>query len=57
MEKYVPGDYEFDVPKKLIELYNSKDYGTYKNAAGKIPLALRQPITPLEETLEALLRC
>jgi hypothetical protein len=35
MEKYVPGDYEFDVPQKLIELYNSKDYGTYKNAAGK----------------------
>ncbi len=39
MEKYVPGDYEFDVPKKLIELYNSKDYGNYKNSAGKIPLA------------------
>ncbi len=39
IEKYVPGDYEFDLPKKLIELYNNKDYGTYKNAAGKIPLA------------------
>lgn len=39
IEKYVPGDYEFDLPKKLIELYNTKDYGTYKNAAGKIPLA------------------
>ncbi len=39
MEKYVPGDYEFDVPKKLIQLYNSKDYGMYKNAAGKVPLA------------------
>lgn len=39
MEKYVPGDYEFDVPKKLIELYNKKDYGTYKNAAGKVPVA------------------
>ena len=39
MEKYVPGDYEFDVPKKLIELYNAKDYGNYKNSAGKIPLA------------------
>ena len=22
MEKYVPGDYEFDVPKKIIDLYN-----------------------------------
>ena len=39
MEKYVPGDYEFDVPKKLIELYNAKDYGNYKNSVGKIPLA------------------
>lgn len=39
IEKYVPGDYEFDVPKKLIELYNNKDYGNYKNASGKIPVA------------------
>lgn len=39
MEKYVPGDYEFDVPQKLIQLYNKKDYGMYKNAAGKVPLA------------------
>ncbi|QAA81477.1 S46 family peptidase [Aequorivita sp. H23M31] len=29
MEKYVPGDYEFDVPQKLIDLYNKKDYGQY----------------------------
>jgi hypothetical protein len=29
MEKYKPGDYEFDVPKKLIELYESRDYGEY----------------------------
>ena len=27
--KYVPGDYEFDLPKKLIELYESKDFGPY----------------------------
>lgn len=38
MEKYVPGDYEFDVPKKLIDLYNSKDYGVY-DSKGKIPVA------------------
>jgi len=38
MEKYVPGDYEFDVPKKLIDLYNSKDYGIYASN-GKIPVA------------------
>lgn len=27
--KYVPGDYEFDLPEKLIELYQTKDYGMY----------------------------
>ena len=29
MEKYVPGSYEFDLPKKLIDLYNAKDFGPY----------------------------
>ena len=29
MEKYVPGDYEFDAPSKLIELIKNKDYGHY----------------------------
>lgn len=38
MEKYVPGDYEFDVPKKLIDLYNAKDYGKY-GTKGKMPVA------------------
>lgn len=38
MEKYVPGDYEFDVPQKLIELYNKKDFGVYKNATGDVPV-------------------
>ncbi|MGV4414108.1 S46 family peptidase [Chryseobacterium sp. T1] len=38
MEKYIPGDYEFDVPKKLINLYNSKDYGIYKDKSGDVPV-------------------
>lgn len=29
MEKYVPGDYEFDLPKRFIDLYNAKDFGQY----------------------------
>lgn len=29
MEKYIPGDYEFDVPQKLVDLYKAKDYGQY----------------------------
>jgi hypothetical protein len=29
MEKYKPGDYEFDLPPKLIELYQKRDFGPY----------------------------
>ncbi len=37
MEKYVPGDYEFDLPAKLIDLHSKKDYGVYgKN--GRLPV-------------------
>ena len=38
MEKYVPGDYEFDVPVRLRELYAKKDYGRYGTKDGKMPL-------------------
>lgn len=37
MEKYKPGDYEFDVPEKLRELYAKKDYGIY-GVNGKMPV-------------------
>lgn len=37
IEKYIPGDYEFDAPKKLIDLYNKKDYGPY-GVNGRMPL-------------------
>jgi hypothetical protein len=37
MEKYIPGDYEFDMPAKLIDLYKKKDYGQYSEN-GKIPV-------------------
>lgn len=37
MDKYKPGDYEFDVPEKLRTLYKNKDFGRYgKN--GKMPV-------------------
>ena len=29
LEKYKPGDHEFDVPDKLIQLIENKDYGRY----------------------------
>lgn len=37
IEKYKPGDYEFDVPKKLLELHKAKDYGQYADN-GKMPV-------------------
>ncbi|MBS1548435.1 MAG: S46 family peptidase [Bacteroidetes bacterium] len=39
MEKYIPGDYEFDVPQKLINLYNAKDFGIYQDKTGDVPVA------------------
>ncbi|QIY82595.1 S46 family peptidase [Chryseobacterium sp. NEB161] len=38
IEKYIPGDYEFNVPQKLISLYNTKDYGVYKDKSGDVPV-------------------
>ncbi|WP_372745715.1 S46 family peptidase [Lutibacter sp.] len=37
VEKYVPGDYEFNVPQKLLDLYEAKDYGQY-GENGKMPV-------------------
>jgi hypothetical protein len=39
--KYIPGDYEFDLPQKLIELQKNKDYGVYgigKNKKAQMPV-------------------
>jgi hypothetical protein len=33
--KYIPGDYEFDLPQKLIDLEKNKDYGVYGIGKGK----------------------
>ncbi len=37
MQKEDPGSTEFDVPAKLKELYNAKDYGQYANSKGELP--------------------
>lgn len=29
LEKYKPGDYEFDLPEKVLELFREKDFGQY----------------------------
>ena len=33
MEKYQPGNYEFDLPANLIQAYQQKNFGQYKDAA------------------------
>jgi len=38
IEKYVPGDYEFDVPQQLLLLHETKDYGPYTDKTGKVPV-------------------
>jgi len=35
LQKYKPGDYEFDLPKGLVDLARKKDYGQYVDKASK----------------------
>ena len=37
IEKYIPGDYEFDVHEKLIDLYRKKEFKPYSNT-GEMPV-------------------
>ena len=36
MQKYIPGNWEFDVPKDLIRLWENKDYGRYADENGNL---------------------
>ena len=36
MEKYVPGDYEFDVPQRLLDLIEARDFGQYADENGEL---------------------
>ncbi|NLE33469.1 MAG: S46 family peptidase [Bacteroidales bacterium] len=38
IEKYKPGDYEFDVPQRLMDLNAKKEYGRYASADGYLPV-------------------
>jgi hypothetical protein len=38
VDKYKPGDYEFDLPKRLIDLNNKKEYGRYGSPKGYMPV-------------------
>jgi len=39
LEKFKPGDFEFDAPNKLIELIKNKDYGQYADKDGELHTA------------------
>ncbi|HWR99643.1 MAG TPA: S46 family peptidase, partial [Prolixibacteraceae bacterium] len=39
MQKEDPKNWEFEVPAKLKELYNAKDYGQYAMKDGRMPVA------------------
>ncbi|MGF1635896.1 MAG: S46 family peptidase, partial [Cyclobacteriaceae bacterium] len=38
MEKYVADDKDFDLPEKIIELYDTKEYGRYITSDGDLPV-------------------
>ena len=38
IDKYKPGDYEFDLPERLIDLNNKKEYGRYASPKGYMPV-------------------
>ncbi len=38
IEKYIPGDYEFDLPQRLIDLNKRKEFGRYASPKGYMPV-------------------
>ena len=38
LDKYKPGDYEFDLPQRLIDLNNRKEFGRYASSQGYMPV-------------------
>lgn len=38
VDKYKEGDEEFDLPKKVLDMHATRDYGIYADAAGYLPV-------------------
>jgi len=38
-QKYIPGDEEFDMPEKMMDLFHKNDFGRYANSNGDLPIA------------------
>ncbi|GAB4421239.1 MAG: S46 family peptidase [Bacteroidia bacterium] len=39
MDKYKPGDFEFDLPERLVDLHRNRDYGPYAHHTGELRVA------------------
>ena len=50
LDKYLPGDAEFDLPMDLVEKLEMKEYGRYADADGQLRIASSDPTTPREAT-------
>ncbi len=38
INKYKPNDGEFDLPQRMLDIYEAKDYGRYANENGQLPV-------------------
>ncbi|NLN30265.1 MAG: S46 family peptidase [Bacteroidales bacterium] len=38
VDKYMPGDYEFDLPRRLLDLHERREYGRYASSEGYMPV-------------------
>jgi hypothetical protein len=38
VDKYKPGDYEFDLPQRLLDLNDKKEFGRYASPKGYMPV-------------------
>ncbi|HEX2920776.1 MAG TPA: S46 family peptidase [Bacteroidales bacterium] len=38
LEKYKPGDYEFDLPERLRDMFSKKEFGRYASSEGYMPV-------------------
>jgi len=38
IEKYKPGDYEYDIPQRLIDLNRKQEFGRYASSKGYMPV-------------------
>ncbi|HBE41038.1 MAG TPA: serine protease [Bacteroidales bacterium] len=38
VDKYKPGDYEFDLPQRFLDLYERKEFGRYASSRGYMPV-------------------